>query len=87
MSAHMLMREQMILAVFIISLTLGAKTKLQIAVLLRPSADRAFVPGDLRILPHLMAEFLPPADLLRRHARHIPRHQEEQKEMRGRSTD
>ena len=44
----MLVREQMVIAVFIISIAFGAEPESQLRIgHIRPSADRAFVPRDI----------------------------------------
>ena len=64
---YMLVRKQMVLTIFVVSVTLGAETEFQIvSVQLRSAANRAFVPRDSFRLPcrsHLLMKFLLPLDL------------------------
>ena len=64
---YMLVCKQVILTIFVVAVTLGAETELQIvSVQLRSAANRAFVPRDPFRLPcrsHLLMKFLLPSDL------------------------
>ena len=54
----MSMGKQMILAVLIVSVTLGTETKFQcLIILIRPATDRTFMLGNPGIFPDLMSEF------------------------------
>ena len=79
----MLMGKQMILTVLIIPVALGAIPEYQIvSVLLRPSANRAFVDGGLfRPLLHAPGICLSPVYLLRRITAHALHAQEENQEI------
>ena len=62
------MGKQMILAVLIISVTLGTETKFQcLIIIIRPAADRTFMLRNPGIFPDLMFEFRPSLYLPRRH--------------------
>lgn len=64
----MCMCKKMLLAVLIISVAFGAETELQRRIILvRPSADRAFMLCNLGIALDFMPKFRPSSDLLRRH--------------------
>ena len=76
------MVKQMVLAVFIVAVALGAEPKLQIrAVQLRPAADRAFVLGDTGPLAGLLTVDLLSVNLLGRYGAVIPGTQEENKHV------
>ena len=69
----MRVRVQMLLAVFVVSVTLGTEAELHLrAVHLRPAADRAFMLGNPRASSHFPLKFLPPVNLLRIQMHHIP---------------
>ncbi len=69
---------QVLLAVLVVSVTLGTEAELHLrAVHLRPAADRAFMLGNPRVSPHFPLKLLPPVNLLRIQVHHIPRCQEE----------
>ena len=77
----MLMCEQMILAVFVIALTLGAETEFQRRIVeFRPAADSALVLCAARISlwsAHIRLELLPSVHLVRRITLEIPGGEEE----------
>lgn len=84
----MLVGKQVILAVFVIALTLRAETELQIIpVLLRPAADCAFMLGNSLRLAHLLAVNLFPAYLVRGIFLIIPGTEEKYQEIHQRGKD
>ena len=81
----MLVREQMVLAVFIIALAFRAETELQIIpILLRPPADGAFMFGNALRLAHLLPVNLFPANLMGRNPAVIPGAEKENQEIHDR---
>ncbi len=79
----MLMRKQMILAVFIISIAFGAETEHQIIpVLFRAAADRAFMSSRVLLSLLYTLRIRPPAvNLFRIITAHIPHSKEENQEV------
>ena len=62
---YMHMRKQMILTVFIVSVTLGTETELQLRIgLLCPAADRTFMSRDLRGILYFLLKLLSSLHLL-----------------------
>ena len=78
----MLMAEQVILAIFVISVAFRAEPerKLRIA-LFRSSANSALVPGNRGRRLYLPLEFLFPVNFLRRNTAVIPRTEKENQEI------
>ena len=63
---------QMLLTVFVIPVTFGTESKLQLrAVYFCSAANRAFMLGDTGIALHVPLEFLSSVDLLRIQMHHI----------------
>ena len=59
------MSEQMILTIFVIAVTFGAKPKLQIGIILvSPAADGTFVLCHFGIAPDILTKLHSPLDLL-----------------------
>ena len=74
----MLMGIQMMLTVFIISITFGAETEFQRGIILfRPAADSAFMLGNSCRRLGLFFKFMSPFHLLRRHVDMVSAGQEE----------
>ena len=74
----MLMGIQMMLTVFIISITFGAETEFQRGIILfGPAADRTFMFGDPGGGMGLLFEIVSPFHLLRRHVDMVSAGQEE----------
>ena len=72
------MCKQMILAILIIPVALGAEPKLQIFVILvRLPADSTFMPGNMRIAFDVLLKLCPPLHLLWRHMNTTSGSQEE----------
>ena len=85
LSLHMLMGEQMILAIFIIAVAFGAETEFQTGiVLIGPAADGALMLCDLIGLMHLGLKLLPADHLLRSHMPHPGPKPEDDEIQKGR---
>lgn len=79
----MLMGIQMMLTVFIISITFGAETEFQRGIILfGPAADRTFMFGDPGGGMCLLFEIMSPFHLLRRHVDMVSAGQEEYNKLR-----
>ena len=84
----MLMGIQMMLTVFIISITFGAETEFQRGIILfGPAADRTFMFGDPGGGMCLLFEIMSPFHLLRRHVDMVSAGQEEYNKIEEGRTD